>query len=156
MPLRILAIALLATLCACSRTGGQPDPKVGALISQLRSDDLNARLKAAEQLRQMGPAASAAVPALIVNLGSGRDGRRQLLNVAATNALLRIGPGAALPALIEAVKGQDRDVAYGAAFTIGGFGKAAKPAVPVLLAALEDPAVRPAAHNALQMIDEES
>ena len=152
MHLRILAIALLATFCACSRIGGQPDPKVSALISQLRSDDLYARLKAAEQLRQMGPAASAAVPALIVNLGS----RLPPLNAAATNALLGIGPGAALPALIEAVKGQDREVAYGAAFTIGGFGKAAKPAVPVLLAALEDPAVRPAAHTALQMIDEES
>jgi HEAT repeat protein len=113
-------------------------------------------MKAAEQLQHIGPAARAAVPALIVNLGSGHDGGRQLLNVAATNALLRIGPGAALPALIEAVKGQDRDVAYGAAFTIGGFGKAAKPAIPTLLAALDDPAVRPAANTALQMIDEES
>ena len=155
MHLRILAIALLATVCACSRTGA-PDPKVSALIRQLQSDDWGARLKAAEQLRQIGPAASAAVPALVANLGSGHDGRRQLINVAATNALLRIGPGAALPALIEAVKGDNREVAYGAAFTIGGFGKAAKPAVSVLLAALEDPAVRPAAHSALQMIDEES
>lgn len=151
----IPSVMLLAGLAGCAGGSAQPSPEVSRLITQLHADDLNQRTDAAMKLMRFGPAASEAVPALVENLGPGR-GKAQMLNVSATNALLRIGPRAAVPALIAAVQGEDRDVAYGAAFTLGGFGAAARPAVPVLLAALDDPAVRPAAHTALQMIGEES
>lgn len=147
-------VAVLATVMLAGCSGGAPDPKVLALINELGSPSVEARTRAAQEIQRFGPAASAAVPALIANLGTGH--RNQMLVVNATNALLRIGPRASVPKLIEAVQAGDPEIAYGAAFTLGGFGAAAKPAVPALLAALENPDVRPAAHTALQMIGEES
>lgn len=150
--LMVLGLAAMVSACA-SKPAPPPVPTcaIKELIAQLEDDDLNVRTQAAFKVMRMGPAASAAVPALIENLGTGR-GKEQALNVAATNALLRIGPGAALAPLVEALEGEDREVAYGAAFTIGGFGRSAKSAVPALMKALEDPDTREPAATALAMI----
>jgi HEAT repeat protein len=129
------------------------DPRVQELITQLKTGDDGARVHAADELRRIGPGAKAAVPALIENLGDGHQ--HQMVNVAATNALLRIGPGAALAPLVAALDSDDPQIAYGAAFTIGGFGHAARSAAPALLKALERPQTRGAANVALKMIQED-
>lgn len=147
----LVGVAALG-LIGCQRRPA-PDPaEMAQLIRELDSADTLTAIKAAEKLGAMGPVAEAAVPGLVRLLGSGR-GRRQMLNVSATNALLRIGPRAALPALVSAVQGEDEEIAYGAIFTLGGYGAAARAARPVLLKALEKPALQSVADRALRMID---
>jgi HEAT repeat protein len=147
-------LALLLTIAGC---GGEASlsperaAEIGQLIAELESDDLRVSTAAADRLMRIGPPARAAVPALIRNLGTGA-GKRQILNVMATNALLRIGPRAALGPLMAALDDEDRDVAYGAAFTLGGYGRAARSAVPALQRAVQDPYIGGAAQNAIAMI----
>jgi hypothetical protein len=129
-----------------------PAQGISQLAAELGDPDMRTRLRAAEQLRRRGPAAAAAVPALIDNLGLGR-GANQAINIAATNALLAIGPRAALPPLIKALQDPDPEIAGGAAFTIAGFGPAAKPAMPALLEALRRPDRRDAVAGALELIE---
>lgn len=148
----ILCGLLLIAPLGCRR--GVDAEKLGQLMREVESTDARMALHAAEELATLGPAAAPAVPALIRQLGSGRSWRAPV-NAAATNALLRIGPRAALPPWVAAVQGQDRDVALGAIFTLGGFGAAAKAARPALLTALEDPQLQGAANRALRQIDGE-
>ncbi len=131
-----------------------PAPSLAALIAALRGPDMEARVRAANALMALGPAAALAVPALIENIGPALGGDDlQWLQISATNALVAIGPRAALPALIQAFQHGDRDRAAGAALTIGAFGTDAESAVPILRAALNDPARSTAAENALRVIE---
>jgi HEAT repeat protein len=157
MSLRSAAVGLLIAAClavladGCTRES-KPDPRVAGLIKKLETGSIEEKTQAAEDLANLGPAASPAVPALVKNLGSGHSSTRYVLNINSTNALLRIGPRAALPALIEALKSDDLEIVNGAAITIGGFGRAARPAVPALLKTLQDQQTRESAKAALEMI----
>jgi HEAT repeat protein len=145
---------LILALPACYRRQA-PDPlELAQLIRDLGSPNARVAERASEKLMVMGPAAEAAVPALVRNLGPG-NGARQMVNLSATNALLRIGPRAALPALVEAVQGDDPGIAYGAIWTLGGFGRAARAARPAILTALENPKLQSVADRILRMIDGE-
>lgn len=134
-------------------TIAEPGVGVQQLAAELRDPDLRTRVRAADTLRQRGPAAAAAVPALVENLGMGH-GANQAINIAATNALLAIGPRAALPALIEALQDPDPEIAGGAAFTIAGFGSAAGSAKPALFEALRRADRRDAVSAALEMLED--
>jgi HEAT repeat protein len=147
----VLWLAFAVLFGACSNRELPPSPAVQALIEKLDDARPSKRIDAAIELMRMGPSARAAVPALIANLGKKRDpGETSMM----ANALLRIGPGAALPALIGALSSDDPDVASGAAFVIGGFGRAARSAVPALLKALENPRTRASASASLKMIQD--
>ncbi|MDX2166170.1 MAG: HEAT repeat domain-containing protein [Deltaproteobacteria bacterium] len=149
----LLLACLLLALPGCLRRTG-PDPvEMAHLIRELDSPDWRVSTRAAERLMLMGPAAEPAVPALIRQLGPG--GPRQMQNLAAANALARIGPRAALPALAEAIGGKDPDIAYGAIWTLGMYGRAARAARPAILTALEDPRLQSVADRVLRVIDGE-
>src|SRR5690349_9874017 len=115
----VVGCLLAVGLSACVGGNRVDDAKVQALIRDLDSDSTRTRELAAQRLGQMGPAAAAAAPALVRQLGTGH--RNQMLVVDATNALLRIGPRAAIPPAVEAVKSGDPEIGYGAAFLLGGF-----------------------------------
>jgi HEAT repeat protein len=109
---------------------------------------------AAAALGEFGPPASAAVPALIEALnGSDRAVRRP-----AAIALGRIhtDPDVVIPALIPYLASPE--LAQAAVLGLGGFGPAAKPAVPDLLALFYSPDhdVQKAVWYALQGIDPEA
>lgn len=148
----LLCVALVTLCVAAGCRNPEQEARVQALIGQLQTGDEMKRMAAAEELMRMGPAAGAAVPALIENLGEGR--RNQLVNVAATNALLRIGPGGALGPLMAALERDDAQIAAGAAITIGGFGRSGRAAVPALQKALQRPDLRASASVALRMVEE--
>lgn len=83
-------------------------PLIDALVSQLGSDDPLERLDAATALREMGPAAAAAVPALMERL---RDEQRAI-RMAAMYALGAVGSAAApaVPALAAALDDPDEGI----------------------------------------------
>ena len=139
--------------------------RVQQLIQNLRSFVSKDRLYASGSLRAIGPAAEAAVPALIEALkdedsnvrGSAADALGKIGPAAVpaliealrdddsdvrytAAALARIGPAAeaAVPALIEALKHDDSIVRFNAAYALGKIGPAAEAAVPTLLEALKD------------------
>ncbi|MHC4251099.1 MAG: HEAT repeat domain-containing protein, partial [Planctomycetota bacterium] len=136
-----------------------------ALILQLKNTDPKARRKAFLSLRRLGPAANAAVPALIealedrdlnVRYPTSRPSVRTSESTAAAGALGRIGPDArdAVPALAQALKDTDIFLRANAAEALGKIGPAAREAVPALVAASKDtiPYVRGKAEAALKQI----
>jgi len=146
MKLFVVAVLLAVVSAACSSEPAPVNPRMSELIHELNSGDNVAVSNAANELMRMGPAAAPAVPALIRHLGPGTGNN----DIAVINALLRIGPGASLPALIEALEDEDENVAAGAAIAIGGFGRAARGAVPALMEALQRPATRSNAAESLR------
>ncbi len=123
--------------------------RVQQLIQNLRSFEPKDRAYACARLQEIGPAAEAAVPALVVVLGDDNWSVRS----SAASALGRIGPAAeaAVPALSEALKDDDTDVRSSAASALGRIGPAAEAAVPALSEALkhDDSGVRRSAAFAL-------
>ena len=107
------------------------------------------RMAAARSLGIIGPAARAAVPALV---GALRDQETGVRWEAAT-ALGRIGKDS-VPALLEAVWDRDVKVRHTATYALGAVGPAASAAVPVLIHALQDPdaGVRTSAASSLSGI----
>jgi HEAT repeat protein len=106
-------------------------------IRDLNAPELTTQEKAEIALYEHGPAAKAAVPAIIEILQ--RDG--QNVRTALLHILIAIGPDAAdaVPALIQATESPNLHARYLAARAIGGMGPAAKPAVPTLLKLMDDP-----------------
>jgi HEAT repeat protein len=103
-----------------------------AWIDALADGDPELRREAIENLGDMGPEASRAIPALT------RVAQKDLISVrswAIYKGLGGIGP-AALSALATLVK--DRSVRSVAVVTIGNMGPRARPAVPILAEALKD------------------
>ncbi len=130
-----LFLALLA-LWYWFSTGARAVP---TLIQMLSDDDPSTRIVAAEQLGLVGPAASAAVPALLAQ--ATRDGS-QHANTTAAAAIKSIDLTAArivmthfMPRLHDADVQQRRT----ACAVLGNLGPVAKPAVASLLAAARDP-----------------
>jgi HEAT repeat protein len=126
---------------------------VPALLKALQDEDARVRLEAAEDLGLLGPAAAAAVAALLKLTEQDTD---PLVRVAAAKALARIDPKnqTALPLLIAALKDKAGKVRKMAAESLGDLGPESPPAVAALVKAAKDsdPSVRWAAIDALGQI----
>jgi hypothetical protein len=133
--------------------GPRPEKyRIQELRKHLESPDVDQRVFAIKALQKIGPAAEAAVPALISALkDAAADVRRS-----AAEALGAISPvaEAAVPALAAALKDDDAKVRASAAEALGAIGPAAEAAVPALVAALkdDDAELRRQAANALGRI----
>lgn len=127
---------------------------VSEWVARLKDKDDKVRLKAAFSLRQLGPEAKAAVPALLGILKDKNvDVRRE-----AAFALQRIGPAAktAIPALIDALQDSDVYVRGWSLTALAEFGADARAAVPALKGILKeaDPLLHVDAANALSRLGE--
>lgn len=112
---------------------------VSSLIEMLTDDDPSTRIVAAEQLGLVGPAAGAAVPALLAQ--ATRDGS-QHANTTAAAALKSIDLTAArlvMTHFIARLKDPDVQQRRTACAVLGSLGAVAKPAVSPLLAVMNDP-----------------
>jgi HEAT repeat protein len=132
----------------------QTDSAIAELARLLDDTDMGVRYAAAEALRQYGPAARSAAPALVQSIGR----RDPATRTAAMRALQSMGVSAevAMPALVAALKAPEAQVRAAAADFIGRFGPDARPAGQVLRVVLNDPDphVRRAASDALlQIVD---
>lgn len=146
----VLFVATFAFFLAAVSIAIAQEPEAGQLTAQLRGGGLYNRLKAAEALEQMGPAA---VPALI-NLLRNDD---HLVRIEATHILRKIGP-AAVPALTDSIRDRDSRVRFHALVTLARMGPEAKAAIPTIAEALRDPSwgVQAAAVLALQEMGSEA
>lgn len=121
-----------------SHTGPAAKDAVPGLIKALGDEDKQVWSNAVTALANIGPAAEPAIPALIESMDSkrGRSARRQYersqVILRSAYALSRIG-APAIPALIEALKGEDIPKRAGAAKALGGMEAAAAPALPALI-----------------------
>jgi HEAT repeat protein len=109
---------------------------VPALIQVLQDPEKEVRQAAISALGGVGAEAAAAVPDLVALLP--QDGPRGLHVVRPLGA---IGP-AAVPALIQALRGRDADVRSRAAQVLGLIGPEAQAAAPTLVEVLRDPEAR--------------
>ncbi|MBC8873017.1 MAG: HEAT repeat domain-containing protein [Planctomycetes bacterium] len=116
-------------------------------VAKLNDPDVTVRVQAAQALRDFGPAAKAAVPALVEAAKDEKVGW-------ARSALESIGPSGkwALPQLIEGLTDEDPQGRAVAAFAIGCIGPKAREAVPNLIESLQDPLTRAEAARALAKI----
>ena len=139
----ILAGVLTLSLWMVAYTEGA---EVRELITQLASQDSDARRAAAKQLGELGPEAKAAVPELARAMRDrdlfvrrfsaealGNIGPEAKGGVSAVEALGKIGPDS-IPALIAALKDPNKDPAIRkkAAQGLGKIGLRARGAVPVM------------------------
>ncbi len=140
-----------SAVMAIDQIHSQPEVFVPALINALKDSDAGVRHWAAMALAKYGAAAKPAVPALIAILNDPDP----YVRVEAANALKSIDPVAAMPALINALKDSYGLVRALSAIALARYGPAAKPAVPALIALLNDadPGVRVEAASALKAID---
>lgn len=104
------------------------------LIADLAADDLAKRRQAAEQLSQLGPAAS---PAAVVLVQCAADPDEEVREFVVA-ALEDMGPPAQddMDELMTLLGHESPDVGYWAATLLGRLGKVAAPAVPSLISAL--------------------
>ena len=147
------ARALLLAVLACAALAADP-PAVGPLTEQLAASDVQKRRDAALHLAEAGPAAKAALPALIKAL---EDADKQV-RTNSLGAIAALGRDAAeaIPALLAGLtggpaKGRPREreqVVFRSAHALSRIGT---PAVPPLIQALaaEDPSLRSGAARAL-------
>jgi HEAT repeat protein/lysophospholipase L1-like esterase len=118
------------------RLGPAAAPAVPALVRRLEDERESVRMSAAAALENIGPAAPPAVPALLRALDDPRQGVRW----AAANALSWIGvPPAEWKTLAAALTQRDEYVRAFAAFSLGEMVHEARPAVPALVGAVQDP-----------------
>jgi HEAT repeat protein len=118
--------------------GGDAAAKgVAALAARLEAPLVEARERAVEALGEIGPAASPAVPRLVPLL---RSDPEPALRLGVAVALGRIRDPEAVPALLEAMRGEDTKLRALAVEALGGIGVRASEAVPDLVAALADDA----------------
>jgi HEAT repeat protein len=146
--IRIAAVSAIAGV-------GSPPVAVSALIDVLKIDvSWRVRADAIDALANLGPEASAALPALIESL---ERGDMPAVRSTAALALARIAPDdpRTIASLARALKRQRTgDVRAAAAEALGEIGPPAAPAVPSLVGSLEDPdpSVRTEAETALRKI----
>lgn len=114
----------------CYRYGNSPEDSVAAACA----------------LAQVGPPAGKAAPLLTSYAVAPTSDRN-----AYCYALRKVDPEGtqAVPMLIGLLGNQDADIRSGAIHVLGRFGPAAKPAVPLIVKALDDPATARAAARAL-------
>jgi len=117
--------------------GPKAKEAVPALIKALDDQDKQVWVNAIAAIAAIGPDAKEAIPALVEDLDSKKGkGQRsyykdQIL-IRSSYALTRIGP-AAVPALIEGLRGKDVMLQTGSARALGGMGPAAQEAIPALI-----------------------
>jgi HEAT repeat protein len=117
---------------ALGKIGADAGSAVLPLRQTLKDDDAAVRRAVIQTLGNLGPAAAAARPDLLATL-KGKEQR-----AAAADALLRIGPDAALaPAWIGLLKDEDEEVVRIAVKAIGQLEKLRKDSVPALIDALQ-------------------
>jgi HEAT repeat protein len=109
---------------------------VPSLITELRSGRTNGRRFAGEALSRLGPAAKAAVPALLA--AAAKDIDFYVRGRAVTALCLDPKAEGVVSPLITALKDENAGVRASAADALGRLGPAAKAAVPALIAALKD------------------
>jgi HEAT repeat protein len=106
----VVALASLALTVGCSDQPSRPPANVdvNAAITQLKSPDVNTRVKAATDLAAAGPKAEPAIPALIEAL---KDSDPLVVRLSAY-ALGEIGPAAkeAIPALKAVMESGSREM----------------------------------------------
>ena len=108
--------------------------QVQRAIRHLSDPDAKVRWNAIQALRRIGPAASAAVPALVEYLKIAEA----LTKIDICMALGEIGP-AAVPALVEVLKSsEDEHTKYSACVALGEIGAAAVPALVEVLKSSKD------------------
>jgi serine/threonine protein kinase/HEAT repeat protein len=109
---------------------------ISTLIEALGHEDVSVREWAAIAVRDVGPPAAEAVPALMAALEDNMSGIRDW----AAMALGSIGPAAkeALPALLVALRDTNTFLRAAAAGAIGAIGTAAESAIPDLINAIKD------------------
>jgi HEAT repeat protein len=103
-------------------------------LTELRSTDREVRLRASRILREVGPEAHAAVPALLMHLKSD-DG---IVRTRVVNALVRSGPQQ-LPLFTAALSFDEPRIVQGTARVLAGMGADAKPAARALTRLLTSP-----------------
>jgi HEAT repeat protein len=126
---------------------GRLDPVIAQVTQRLRDEDAAVRQAAAVALRDMGPKAKAAIPAL-AELLRDRDG---FVVLDASRTLEKMGLEA-VPSLVQLLSDPDPHVRELAARTLGRIEPEAKAAIPALTQRLrdEDSVVRHAAVVALR------
>ena len=154
----VIAVAFFLVVMAADHgvaAQGDLSAQIEKNIKALKNPDSDPTVKrlAAEALRQIGPAAAPAVPALIETLKDTDPTAKWL----AADALGAIGPAAApaIPALVEVLKdkGANSLARAGAASALGAIGPAAIPALmEVFKDKSADPEVRTYAADALKAI----
>ncbi len=115
------------------RLNHRPPQEVTALVEELTSNELASRVSAANGLRELGPQARDAAPALATML-SDTDERASR---AAVEALVRIG-SAGVPFLVEALDDRRKPVRLQAINGLGQLGERANVAVAALVNVVED------------------
>ena len=128
----LLALATASGAPCLAQEPGAQGPTVAALIAQLRDGEPADCRVAARILARLGPEAAPAVPALIEAID------RLEYPSCMGEALGRIGP-AAIPALLEAIKGGSEAVRAECARALGAMGPKAKAALAAVRGLLEDP-----------------
>ncbi len=117
-----------------------------------RALDYSTRALCANEIRELGPAAAAAIPALVDALhdtGRGIEGvQKAELRRAAASALAKLGPEG-VDALTVALRDPQRDVRQDAALGLLEIGPEATEAIPALVAALRDDDISGTIGNAL-------
>ncbi len=126
------------------------DQTVTALSKAVLHDDPKMKVAAADALASLGPKAKKALPALLAQF----DHPFPWVRVSCQAAVGSAGKDAVAP-LIETFENQTGGPRIRAAFVLGGIGADAKPAVPVILQAMEteSPAIRVRFAGILRQID---
>jgi HEAT repeat protein len=151
-PLPIVILSFLALGDRPDATAqGTVDPKVKALMEQLRGEDWTQRTMAASMLSQLGPAAVPAIPLLLEPLkDAGGTARIYRSTVPITLGIIGPPAKAAIPALVELLKTEDPEPDHpeahlwtaaraNAAYALGTIGPADRPtALAALLDAVRD------------------
>ncbi len=124
---------------------------VPQLIGSLKSREPAVRFHAARALGKLGPAAGAAIPALLTMLND--TGMNSTVGVTAAAAFARIAPDP-VPRLMAALKDRDLETRRNVACALAYLGPRASAAVPLLteLAKDEDPELRQCSLHALGTI----
>jgi HEAT repeat protein len=157
LPSAIVLAFVSALFFFCSPVTAQnvSPERVQAWAAQLQSPDLNVRRRIISVLKQAGPAAEIAVPALTRALGDPDMDVR----MGASQALARIGAVAssAVPALIGALDDKQSCLREAAAIALGSIGPGARQAalkLQLLSSSDSDVLVRRLASDALQKIQQ--
>jgi HEAT repeat protein len=149
-----IAIALLGFVAACACGDEKKEARyfgktVAAWAAQLKSKDPSERLEAVGNLGLIGADAKSAIPDL-VEVARDKEGTIAMF---ATNVLGWFGP-AGIPALIELLVDENKEVRRQAARAVAGMGPTANSAVDTLVECLkdEDKVLRQLAAHALGTI----
>jgi HEAT repeat protein len=157
LPLVIFSVTAAIAVFFCQLVAAEDiaPERIQAWAAQLQSPDLTVRRRIVTVLKQAGPAAGIAVPALSAALSDPDMDVR----MGASQALARIGSVAspAVPALINALDDKQSCLRESAAIALGRIGSGARQAAPklqLLSSSDSDVLVRRLASDALQKIQQ--